>query len=82
MMTAGLDCVNGSLVSHHMLTSQTWDWATMRKILIQENTKHKHLSAAPHTRDLIIFDKTKVFLYEHSIYIKTSLKTWGLRLVN
>ena len=67
-VSSGLDCVNGTMMSRHTLTSNTWDWTSLRKHLITENnkppSKRQNLAVAPHTSELIIFDKTKVMLSE------------------
>ena len=60
----GTDCVNGTLVGHRLLTSQSWDWTNMRNLLVKETSKsvmnRQEVMAAPHTSKLVIFDRTKV----------------------
>ena len=59
---SGLDCVNGTLLSHRQLTARAWDWARVRQALVTEDKKRTELAGAgaPHTSKLVIFNRTKV----------------------
>ena len=58
---SGLDCVNGTLLSHRQLTARAWDWARVRQALVTGD-KRTELAGdgAPHTSKLVIFNRTKV----------------------
>ena len=70
-----MDCVNGTLVNHRLLTSRTWDWTSLRNFLVMETSKsmvtRQEVLAAPHTSKLVIFDRTKVraclWIYESEV---------------
>ena len=60
-LCSGLDCVNGTLLSHRQLTARAWDWARVRQALVTGDKRTELAGAeAPHTSKLVIFNRTKV----------------------